>query len=110
MRPRHTLPALAVALTVAGAPVAASELQPALAVPDIPVANVQAHLAELQNIAESNGGNRAHGRPGYQASVDWLKSELDQAGYQTRVQEFTHNGATGYDVIADLPGDDENNV
>ncbi|GAB3914539.1 M28 family metallopeptidase [Kibdelosporangium lantanae] len=81
-----------------------------LAAPDIPVANVQAHLAELQRIATANGGNRAHGRPGNKASVDYVKSKLDAAGYQTRIQTFTSSGATGYNLIADLPGGDTDNV
>ena len=34
-----------------------------------PVANVKAHLTQLQSIATANGGNRAHGRPGYMAST-----------------------------------------
>ena len=29
-----------------------------------------AHLNELQKIADANGGNRANGTPGYDASVD----------------------------------------
>ena len=35
------------------------------AAPDLPVANVKAHLTQLQSIATANGGNRAHGRAGY---------------------------------------------
>ncbi|MBY8847542.1 M28 family peptidase [Saccharothrix sp. MB29] len=81
-----------------------------LAGPDIPVAAIQADLAQLQSIASSNGGNRAHGRPGYLASVNWVKSKLDAAGYTTRVQSFTTNGATGYNLIADWPAGDANNV
>ncbi|GAA3840578.1 M28 family metallopeptidase [Saccharothrix violaceirubra] len=80
------------------------------AAPDISVAAVQADLAQLQSIASSNGGNRAHGRPGYQASVNWVKAKLDAAGFTTRVQSFTHSGATGYNLIADWPGGDENNT
>jgi aminopeptidase S len=34
-----------------------------VAAPDISVANVQAHLNQLQTIATNNGGTRAHGRP-----------------------------------------------
>ncbi|MEV1114668.1 M28 family metallopeptidase [Actinosynnema sp. NPDC049800] len=82
----------------------------ALAGPNIPVSAVQADLAQLQSIATSNGGNRAHGRPGYLASVNWVKSKLDAAGFTTRVQSFTSNGATGYNLIADWPGGDLNNV
>ncbi|NUT49386.1 MAG: M20/M25/M40 family metallo-hydrolase [Saccharothrix sp.] len=82
----------------------------ALAGPNIPVSAVQADLAQLQSIATANGGNRAHGRPGYLASVNHLKSKLDAAGYTTRVQSFTSNGATGYNLIADWPGGDLDNV
>src|SRR4051812_9688602 len=53
----------------------------AAAVPDIPVANVKAHLGRLQSIATANGGNRAHGRPGYLASVNYVKEQLDAAGF-----------------------------
>ncbi len=56
------------ALTTA-APVAA------LAVPDISLANVKAHLTQFQSIATANGGNRAHGRPGYLASVNYVKGQ-----------------------------------
>ncbi len=82
----------------------------ALAGPNIPVSAVQADLNQLQSIATSNGGNRAHGRPGYLASVNWVKSRLDAAGFTTRVQSFSRNGATGYNLIADWPGGDLNNV
>ena len=81
-----------------------------LAAPDIPVSAVQADLNQLQSIASANGGNRAHGRPGYLASVNWIKSRLDAAGFTTRVQSFTTSGATGYNLIADWPGGDLNNV
>ncbi|NMO53463.1 M20/M25/M40 family metallo-hydrolase [Actinoplanes sp. TBRC 11911] len=76
------------------------------AAPDIPVANVKAHLAQLQSIATANGGNRAHGRPGYLASVTYVRNLLNQAGFTTQQQSFTYNGATGYNLIADWPGGD----
>jgi aminopeptidase S len=76
--------------------------------PDIPVADVQAHLAELSRIAGENGGNRAHGEPGYRAGLDYIKGQLDAAGFTTTLQEFTASGATGYNLIADWPGGDEN--
>ncbi|MEI5006827.1 M28 family metallopeptidase [Streptomyces sp. PmtA] len=82
----------------------------ALAAPDIPLANVKAHLSELQSIAGANGGNRAHGRPGYKASIDYVKAKLDAAGFTTTVQQFTSSGATGYNLIADWPGGDPNQV
>jgi aminopeptidase S len=74
--------------------------------PDIPLANVRAHLTQLQSIATANGGNRAHGRPGYLASVTYVKGLLDAAGFTTQQQSFTYGGATGYNLIADWPGGD----
>ncbi|MFJ9158213.1 M28 family metallopeptidase [Streptomyces griseoviridis] len=82
----------------------------AAAAPDIPVANVKAHLAQLQSIATANGGNRAHGRAGYLASVNYVKGKLDAAGFTTTVQQFTSSGSTGYNLIADWPGGDANQV
>ncbi|MFD9481316.1 MULTISPECIES: M28 family metallopeptidase [Streptomyces] len=78
--------------------------------PDIPLANVKAHLSQLSTIAASNGGNRAHGRAGYKASIDYVKGKLDAAGFTTTLQTFTSSGATGYNLIADWPGGDPNSV
>ncbi|MDJ1138077.1 M28 family metallopeptidase [Streptomyces iconiensis] len=106
---RHALLAAsasaALAFTLLGAAGAQAETEAGAraAAPDIPVANVQQHLKELQAVAQANGGNRAHGRPGYKASVDYMKAKLDQAGFQTKIQQFTSGGATGYNLIADWP-------
>ncbi|MCX5001164.1 M28 family metallopeptidase [Streptomyces sp. NBC_00638] len=80
------------------------------AAPDLPVANVKAHLTQLQSIATANGGNRAHGRAGYKASLDYVKAKLDAAGFTTTVQQFTSGGRTGYNLIADWPGGDTGRV
>lgn len=108
----RTLPALpaivATAALFAGGASAATAT--AVEAPDIPVADVQAHLTELQKIADANGGNRAHGQPGYQASIDYLKTKLDEAGFTTQVQEFSYGGATGYNLIAEWPAGDANQV
>ncbi|MFD5590441.1 M28 family metallopeptidase [Streptomyces griseorubiginosus] len=80
------------------------------AAPDIPVANVKAHLTQLQSIATANGGNRAHGRAGYRASLDYVKAKLDAAGFTTTVQQFTSSSRTGYNLIADWPGGDTDQV
>ncbi|MBL1289877.1 M28 family peptidase [Streptomyces sp. For3] len=114
-RPRSlSVAALAVAaLLAAAAPAvqAAPTAEAALAAaPDIPLANVKAHLTQLQSIATANSGNRAHGRAGYKASVDYVKAKLDAAGYTTALQQFTSGGATGYNLIADWPGGDPNKV
>lgn len=81
-----------------------------LAAPDIPLANVKAHLAQFSSIAAANGGNRAHGRAGYLASVNYVKGLLDSAGFTTTVQQFTSGGRTGYNLIADWPGGDSTQV
>ncbi|KOG42095.1 M28 family metallopeptidase [Streptomyces resistomycificus] len=101
--------------SIAGAAPAAgpagSAAEPALAAaPDIPVANVKAHLTQLQSIATANGGNRAHGRAGYKASLDYVKAKLDAAGYTTTIQQFTSSGRVGYNLIADWPGGDTSRV
>ncbi|MFD5447570.1 M28 family metallopeptidase [Streptomyces sp. NPDC003470] len=106
--------AVAVATLVTGGSAAgaapATGTAAAAAAPDIPVANVKAHLTQLQSIATANGGNRAHGRPGYQASLTYVKGKLDAAGFTTTVQQFTSSGRTGYNLIADWPGGDTNRV
>ncbi|QQQ73503.1 M28 family peptidase [Saccharothrix sp. 6-C] len=110
---RRTTPlasALLLAAALSSPPVATAAPVSGRAVPDIPVANVQAHLNDLQAIATDNGGNRAHGRPGYLASVNHVKAKLDAAGYQTSVQQFTSSGATGYNLIADWPGGNPDDV
>ncbi|MFM9446651.1 M28 family metallopeptidase [Streptomyces acidiscabies] len=89
---------------------AASSTGTLAAAPDISVADVKAHLSQLQSIATANGGNRAHGRAGYLASVNYVKGKLDAAGFTTTVQQFTSSGRTGYNLIADWPGGDTNQV
>ncbi|MFI1168122.1 M28 family metallopeptidase [Streptomyces sp. NPDC020801] len=97
---------LSAALTVTAAVVLTGQA----AAPDLPVANVKAHLAQLQSIATASGGNRAHGRTGYKASLDYVKGKLDEAGFTTAVQQFTASGRTGYNLIADWPGGDTGHV
>ncbi|MEV5968591.1 M28 family metallopeptidase [Streptomyces sp. NPDC051921] len=100
------LGAFAGAVPANAAPGTAAAVTP----PDISVTNVKQHLADLQTIATNNGGNRAHGRTGYKASIDFVKAKLDAAGYTTTLQQFTYNGSTGYNLIADWPGGDPNQV
>ncbi|PJJ58263.1 PA domain-containing protein [Mumia flava] len=45
------------------------------------------HLEAFQDIADANG-DRAAGRPGYDASVDYVVGQLEGAGYDPVVQEF----------------------
>ncbi|MGW3650184.1 M28 family metallopeptidase [Streptomyces sp. NPDC000878] len=104
--------ALLTTSTVAGA-APAPDSAPAVrlaAAPDLPLANVKAHLTQLQSIATANGGNRAHGRTGYRASLDYVKAKLDAAGFTTTIQQFTASSRTGYNLIADWPGGDPEQV
>ncbi|MCC9198038.1 M28 family metallopeptidase [Arthrobacter sp. zg-Y820] len=56
----------------------------------VTVKNVFEHLEELQEAADVNGGNRAAGTPGYEASAQYIESELRRAGYRPVRQEFTY--------------------
>ena len=49
---------------------------------------IMKHEKALQAIANMHGDTRASGTPGYDASLDYVKRQLDGAGYNTRVQEF----------------------
>ena len=49
---------------------------------------VHEHLVALQEIADTYG-DRAAGRPGYEASVDYVVEQLMAAGYSPEVQPFT---------------------
>lgn len=45
-------------------------------------------LEQLERIANDNGGNRAVGTPGYDASVDYVVDQLEQAGFDVDTPEF----------------------
>ena len=52
-------------------------------------AGIMEHQSAFQAIADMNGGTRASGTPGYDASLAYVKERLDETGYfDTRVQEF----------------------
>ncbi|SDL01988.1 aminopeptidase Y [Nonomuraea maritima] len=52
-------------------------------------ADVAEHLRAFQAIADANGGNRAAGTPGYDASRDYVAGKLRQAGYDVTLQPIT---------------------
>ncbi len=78
--------------------------------PDITIAAVRSHLTQLQTIATNNGGNRYTGRAGYQASVTYVQTQLQNAGYTVTVQPFTSTAGQSWNVIAELPGQNPNQV
>ncbi|GAB3200968.1 M28 family metallopeptidase [Geodermatophilus arenarius] len=49
---------------------------------------VTEHLEAFQAIADANGGNRASGTAGYDASVDYVEERLEAVGYTVHVQGF----------------------
>ena len=51
------------------------------------------HVRRLQEIADANGGNRAAGTPGYDASARYVATELRRAGYDVTVQSFGFPGS-----------------
>ncbi|MFD8780710.1 M28 family peptidase [Kitasatospora sp. NPDC059599] len=72
--------------------------------PDIDVAKVQAHLSQLNTIADQNGGNRRAGTAGHSQSVAYLKGKLQAAGYTVSEQTCTSCTYQSSNLIADWPG------
>ena len=54
----------------------------------ITLEGVREHQAALQSIADANGGNRAAGTPGYDASVAYVVDKMETAGYDVTLDEF----------------------
>ncbi|MCB5292261.1 hypothetical protein [Arthrobacter sp. SO3] len=52
--------------------------------------NITAHLQALQDVANNNGGNRAAGTSGYEASARYIEGRLTAAGYTPVRQPFTY--------------------
>jgi Zn-dependent M28 family amino/carboxypeptidase len=55
----------------------------------VTVNGILIHERALQQVANLNGGTRASGTPGYEASLQYVKNRLQKAGYKVREQEFT---------------------
>ncbi len=91
---RRTLPLAALmlgALLIAAPPASAdpnnnnsAKLRAGLTVPGI-----TEHLSALQAIANANGGIRAAGTSGYDASVDYVVAKATAAGFIVTTQEFS---------------------
>ncbi|MCX4967569.1 M20/M25/M40 family metallo-hydrolase [Streptomyces sp. NBC_00654] len=112
-RIRRTGVVLGLCAALAAAPAAAASPPPEQKSPHAPVVTteqVMPHLRALQAVADRTGGNRAHGTRGFQQSLTYVKGVLDRAGFRTSLRPFTHNGAPGYNLIADWPGGDPDHV
>ena len=57
----------------------------------VTVAGILTHERAFQRIANENGGTRASGTPGYDASVRYVRSQLTAAGYRVSVQRFDYS-------------------
>lgn len=55
---------------------------------DVDAGRVVEHLEALQAVADANGGNRAAGQPGFQASVDYVVGVLTDAGYTPELHDI----------------------
>jgi aminopeptidase Y len=68
-------------------------------------AGIRRHLDALQEAADRNGGNRAAGTPGYDASVRYVADQLRRAGYRPEVQRFDATTARNRSTpLLELPG------
>ncbi|WP_448470080.1 M28 family metallopeptidase [Mycolicibacterium sp. XJ870] len=90
-----TSAALVVAVVVAGC--SSPSAPPATELPRdlagrITVDAMFAHLRKFQEIADANGGNRAQGTPGYDASVDYVAQLLRDKGFDVQTPEFERLG------------------
>jgi aminopeptidase S len=74
----------------------------------VTAAGIRRHLAELQRIADANGGTRAAGTPGFDASVAFVVMQLEAAGYDVQRQAFRYasggNVATSTNLLAERVG------
>ena len=70
------------------------------------VGDVRAHLDELQRIADGNGGNRATGTTGFDASVEYVAGQLIGVGYEVTRQPFTVGDVTSVNLIVERAGTD----
>ncbi|MEV4097103.1 M28 family metallopeptidase [Streptosporangium saharense] len=79
-----TLPGVPATAVVSPTPVPAKS---ARSLP-VDVLSVKRHLERFQQIAVANGGTRAAGTPGYDASAEYVAGKLRAAGYKVTLQEF----------------------
>jgi Zn-dependent M28 family amino/carboxypeptidase len=73
--------------TLAGSPAHADEVS----LPDLVTAQaIEAHLVNLNTIAEYNGGNRASGTAGYDVAALYIEDQLKRAGYAPYRHEYDY--------------------
>ena len=57
----------------------------------VTVEGVRTHQQAFQDIADANGGTRFSGTPGYDQSVEYVATALQDAGYNVEIQEFQYH-------------------
>lgn len=77
---------------------------PQLLLECVTLAGVRAHQTELANIAKAHGGTRLAGTPGYDASLEYARQVLTQAGYRVTVQPFEFPVSRVEDSALRTPG------
>ena len=65
---------------------------------------VREHQAAFQAIADANGGTRAAGTPGYDASVDYVVDTLEAAGWNVTLARVPVHLLPAADAAAADPG------
>ena len=104
----------------AGSTVAASTPSPGTPTPDltatpspltsdglraaVEVADIREHLQDLQRVADANGGNRATGTSGFEASVEYVAGQLAEAGYEVKRQPVLVGEVESTNVLAERAG------
>ena len=70
----------------------------------VSLAEIRTHLQELQRIADANGGNRATGTTGFDASVQYVAAQLEAAGYHVERQPFTVGQHASVNLLVERAG------
>jgi Zn-dependent M28 family amino/carboxypeptidase len=79
---------LAAALALFSPPVASGQTDTSKLREHVRVKAIVRHLEAFEAIADANGGMRASGTPGYDASVAYVVPWLEDKGYQVTLQTF----------------------
>ena len=96
MQSRVPIRRLGVALTaitllaaVAAPPVGADDISESKGFrKGVTLSGIREHQAAFQSFSDANGGNRAGGSPGYNASRDYVVQRMEAAGYDVSTQAF----------------------
>ena len=68
------------------------------------MADIRGHLEELQRIGDAHAGNRATGTTGFDASVEYVASQLAAAGYDVERQPLLVAGQPSVNLLAERVG------